>query len=273
MNNIPFTELYDAFVKYEDQFGLTSLSTSDGRGHTTQNGALFTMEYLICLASRTQYVMDIEHEVSRIEDAFKALEKYPGISVRYPGCHEGESMDNAGSLLTFSALYGGREFAKRMYDHGKNLQCTGPYLDFGAERNIKFYKIAKLLRLGRQPKNFWNNDKPNEFCIWGWFGRSPGFMSWLKYCATGKMNPWDAGWIFLSQFIGLFTAYGDTDAKKLPYVNWQLLKNKDIFWKLSYKLWCWILMRKYKEGMKEVFSLYYRDAEHPIRKYSLPFIP
>lgn len=277
--------LLEDFKKYRDVYGMNQLSTDGSQGGVTQNGALFTFEYLIVLLEDETVPHEKKlEEIERLKGVYKSLEVTPGLSRRTPHSGEGDSMDNTGSNLNFSAMYDKRGFAKRMKAHGEQVVCTGQL------PGHKYFTLASFVTafwlLPRpwlwggfiknkfRPKFYWNNTQPELFAVWGWFGRSPGFMAGLDLAAKGWTTPFRFLSMLIGQFIGvLFSDKGDTDAKKLPYVQWYFLtkhtgKGQRWFWKLAYKLWVKLLLRTYPNGMRDVYSIYYQDPNHPIRKYS-----
>jgi hypothetical protein len=264
--------LFDDFKKYRDRYGLNQLSTNGTDGDVSQNGALFTMEYLICLINDPSTPESVKKaEVARLIPVYLSLEKFPGISVRNPGSGEYDSMDNTGSISTFSGMFDDGGFSKRAYEHGASTRAEGIDMDQDPVRNTKFYPLARALSLGRQPRFFWNNNNPKLFCLFGWYGRSPGHMAYLKMTAGKFVGPIGFLSVLVGQFLGCLKEKGDTDARKLPYVSWQYLKGRSFIWRLFYKLWCYILMKQYPNGMKDVYSIYYQDPNHPIKTYSQPF--
>jgi hypothetical protein len=283
------SNLYQDFLKYRDKFGLNGLYTRDGKGEPTQNGALFTLEYLICLVNDSETPDSVKkEEIERLRKVYESLETFPGVSSRVPGGDEFDSMDNTGAIATFSGLFDGGAYSRRSYEHGNTVHATGPDMGQASENNVKYYGIARwasilwcltpislwrFIRSGFKPKMFWNNNHPDQFCLAGWHGRSPGHIAYLRMTAGRWIGPIAFLSILVGQFLGCFKDVGDTDARKLPYCDWQFLKNRNILWKLSYKLWCYILMKQYPRGMIDVYSRYYNDPNHPIRQYSLPFSP
>jgi hypothetical protein len=264
--------VFDDFKKYRDQYGFNGLNTDGTMGETTQNAALFTMEYLICLWNDSNTPLEVKlAETQRLVEVYKQLEIYPGISIRKPGSTEYDSMDNTGALATFSALYDNGGYAKRSYEHGskKRMETWDP--GQAGERNKKYWWIARLVSGGLKPRWTWNNNNPNLWCFTGWHGRSPGHRAHLKLCAGKLIGPVGAIAILVGQFLGCLKPVGDTDARKLPYCDWQLLKDRNFIWALFYKLWIKILLKQYPNGMRDVYAIYYRDPNHPIHKYSKPY--
>lgn len=265
--------IFDEFLQYRDSQGLNQLETSNGVGITTQNGALFTMEYLICLMASEVDPLVKYQEVQRIVGVFKNLEVSYGLSVRFVGSTEYDSMDNESALLTFSTIYDFGIYALDMLKHGEETSAKGWDSSQDAANNQKFYWLARILSLGFQPRMFWNNQNPDLFCMQGWFGRSPAMRGLLKMTTDSFCSPflWVSVWV--GQFIGLTTNTTNTDARKLPYVVWQYLKNRSWFWKMSYKFWCWLLVKQYQNGMQDVYAMYYlSNPTHPIIKYSKPYV-
>lgn len=266
--------IIEDFKIYRDKFGLTGLSTNGTQGDTSQNGALFTMEYIIHLINDPN-VSNIDKwaELNRLRDVYDSLEVLPGVSVRYPGDKEFESMDNAGAIFTFSGLHDDGRFSERAYKHGKSTRADGIDEIQDADKNKKFYPLAKIMSGFRAPRFFWNNNNPTKFCFQGWHGRSPAYRAFMKLTAGRFVGPWGQFMIFIGQFLGLTTNTGDSDARKLAYVNWQFLKKHNFVWALLYRIWCSILMSQYANGMKDVYGMYYRDPNHPIHKHSVAFLP
>lgn len=266
--------LYDDFKKYRDQFGLNSLYTDGTTGGVTQNGALFTLEYLICLLGDPNTPDSVKQaEILRLKQVYFLLEKFPGISSRIPNGDEFDSMDNTGAIAAFSGLFDDGNFSKRSYEWGANTRAEGIDQGQSADENNKWYRLAWWVNLCRAPRFFWNNNNPKLFCFPGWHGRSPGHVAFLKMTAGKWVGPFGQFSILVGQFLGCFKNTGDTDARKLPYCNWQYLKNRNFIWKAFYKLWCHILMKQYQNGMQDVYRIYYGDPNHPIHTYSKPFEP
>ena len=265
--------LYQDFQKYIDKEGLTCLDTDGVKGYTSQNGVLFTMQYLFCLlASDEDHSIKLD-EIDRIGKVFNSLEFKPGLTVRFSGSPEFDSMDNTCAWLTFSALFDEGKFADRMYQHGQNIRAVGVDETQDADKNAKYYPYAKwfnILTFGKV-KNFWNSQNPDKFCFQGWFGRSPAMLGLLRMTSGRWCNPFLWLSVLVGQFAGAWNDVSDCDARTLSYINWQYLKTRSIFWRLAYKLWCNILLRYYPKGMNDVYNRYYLDKNHPIIKYSKPF--
>lgn len=272
--------MYEDFMKYRDKFGMNQLTTNGTEGDVSQNGALFTMEYLLCLLS---YVYDekgkvdqkmfliAQLEIQRLKAVYASLENKPGQSVRYPGSTETDSMDNDGSNLLFSMLFGNREFAMRHRDAGRNVQCEG--MEDG--QNKWLYLLAKFVSTCQlasffKAKNYWNNQNPTKWNLNSWFGRSPGHLGWSDVCAQGSTTWFRGIGLWVGQMLSIFAKPGNTDAWKLAYVSWYYLKERGWIWRVGYNIWKAKLLKMYPNGMQDVYAIYYQDPNHPLRKYAKP---
>lgn len=276
------SELFDDFKKYRNKHGLNALYSKDGEGEVDQNGALFTMEYLLCLLSyiydangkvNKEYFQEAQEEIQRIKGVFASLENKPGLSVRYPGSAEYDSMDNDNALLTFSLLFGKNEFAQRRRDHGRNVDCKGIDQTQDPEDNNKYFNLARIVSTFQlasffKPKHFWNNQSPELFCETGWYGKSPGHMGLVDVAATGKTTWFRGISLWVGQMFSLFAKKGSTDSWKLSYLTWYFLKERGWIWRVGYSIWKHYLFKMYPNGMNDVYSIYYQDPNHPIRKWS-----
>lgn len=262
------SNIIDEFKVFQDASGLAQLNP----GEVSQNGSLFTLEYLITLlADHTATDEEKKAEIDRIGKLLKALEPEPGLTIRFQGSTEFESMDNTVAFLTFSALFDEGRFGQRLELRGQN-RVTGPDQSNEADKNNKTWPLANALSLWQGPKNVWNNQHPDLYCQQGWWGRSPAMLGLIQMIQGKFVNPilWVS--VLVGQFLGCTADASNTDARKLPYVMWQYLKTRSFFWKMAYKVWIWTMMKKCPEGMKTVYSIYYRNPNHPIRKWAKPFI-
>jgi hypothetical protein len=282
-------KIYYELQKYKDRNKFYQDKTNGTEGETSQNSALFNLECLFLILSSEDVSEDIKRiEVNRMKPLYKSLEVYPGVSVRKPGDREFDSMDNTGAIATFSGLFDNGEYSKRSFDHGNNTYAVGIDMGQAVEKNVKFYNIARIgtallycwnpvnlyrfIKAGRAPKFFWNNNNPNLYCMNGWHGRSPSHVPYLRMTAGLYVGPFGQLAILVGLFIGCFMDKKESDARKLPYLQWQFLKKRNFFWKAAYKLWCKILMKQYPNGMRDVYSNYFSDPTHPLRTDSKPFI-
>lgn len=281
--------IYDKLQKYKDANGFYQDKSEDGVGKQSQNSALFHLECLMLLVNDENTSDEVkEREVARSILLYKTLENFPGVSARNPGGEEFDSMDNTGAIATLSGLYDEGRFSKLSYDHGNTTHATGIDMTQAAEKNVKFYNIARIgtailhcwnpvslfrfIKSGFAPKFFWNNNTPSLYCMNGWHGRSPGHVAFLKLTGGKRVGPFGQLSMLVGLFIGCFMDKNNSDARKLPYLQWQYFRKRNFVWNALYKLWCKILMKQYPNGMRDVYSQYFGDPAHPLRTDSKPFI-
>jgi len=249
----------DSFYNYRDKFGLIQISPGQP-AITSDNGALFTLEYFLLLNDQEKKI-----EIERLKIVLRNLEQKTDngiVTLRYPGCPTTDSMDNATALIIFSELFDNSRLSKQLYQHGE--LTTARRIDDAQdqERSFKYYPIAWLLNSFNAPKRFYNV-RPYDWSIQSWWGRSPGFMALLELSAIDRTSWIRYFALFVGQFLPLFQSKTETSDKKLTYLVWQWLKTRNKFWNLSYKLWCFILIKLYPNGMQDVYKIYYGET-HPL---------
>lgn len=253
-----FMKRYLEFAKYRCIDGLNQLE----QGKASQNGQLFTMSYLIdILPSLPPNFRSIELE--RVQKVFSRLENPAGIHQRHSTSTETNSMDNTCAILALDMMTG-NGFGERMLRFSKTNYCRGVDPDDNHPKAKLFWKLSKFVGLGHE--YCWNANNPDLFHTMGWYGRSPGMMSLIKYAAGKFITPLDVLWILIGQFIGLFANRGNTDARILPWVTWHGLIAKSSLWRIPFSIWHTILKLQYKRGIKGCYDIYYRDPNHPIKK-------
>lgn len=261
-------EIYLDFLPYRDPYGMNQGNTLGKEDQISQNGTLFTIEYFICLMLNLgkDHPLVLE-EAKRIKEVFKKIEIKDGLTIRFIGSTEHDSMDNYGAMLVFSALYGNNEFAVRVREHGLSIRANGIDETQGAEINKKVYPLAVILNGFRKPKNFWNNNDPTKFCMFSWFGRSPGFMGLIDIAATGKTSLFRSFSLWVGQMLGVLKSEKDPDGWRLSFNVWQLVKNRSWIWRKGYDIWCKKLITLYPGGMTDVYKDY-GWGKHPMAKWS-----
>lgn len=255
------------FLRYRDRFGLNQLDPGEP-APSSDNGSLITVEYFLCLDDKEKKM-----DILRVKQALSSLEVKTSngvVTCRYPGNKMTDSMDNATALIVFSELFDDSRLSKELYKHGELTFATelDSYQD--QARTFKYYPIAWLVSGFKSPNRFYNL-RPNSWSIQSWWGRSPGFMGLLELSALDRTSWFRYFALWLGQYLPLFQPKSSTSDKKLTYIVWQWLKTRNKFWALSYKLWCFLLTRIHKEGMKEVYQIYH-GPDHPIVKYSPKYL-
>lgn len=272
-------DVYNDFFKYRTSYGLQGLWSDGVKGGPEDNGTFFALDYMLILASQPQgkgcpVVISESYRLSAVLEELELGDT--GMLMRRPGNTEVNSMDNVQAELVFGALFGRGKIvdqAKRMMDFAEGNECLGPSQKEDFVKNRQFYHIAWLLNLLREPKYFWNIDDPKRFGFRSWFGRSPGFLAFVRYRKTGKLGFLGGLSLWVGQFLGCFASNGNADARRLPYSVWQVLKDEGRFWNWSYRLWCFILMCQYENGMQTVNGIYYKDPLHPVHTHQTKYIP
>lgn len=256
------------FKKYRDDFGLNQITSDGTKGDTSQNGALFSLEYVICLMKREDVsTEDKAAEIRRLQGVFTSLEKEYGLVARYPGSDEFNAIDNTIAHLVFDWLYNDLSQSRRIEGRGALVRCSGIDDTQDEIRNKKMYPLAFILNLGKV-KNFWNINNADKFCFVGWLGRFPGFMGILDLVVKGRTSYFRAFILLVAQMLSCFDGRSNTSGTKLAYIVWELLKARGFVWEFGYNIWKYFFNKKYPGGPGEMYAIYYRNAEHPLAKYS-----
>lgn len=258
------------FSRCKDCFGLVQFNVAPlGQfAHTTDNGAISTVEYFLLLNESEKI-----NETPLVKEALKNLEvetKNGLVTRRYPGSNSIDSMDNATALIVFSELFDNSRLSKKLYMHGEITRASGLDAAQDRHRNFKYYPIAWLLNGFKAPRRFYSV-RPSDWSLQSWWGRSPGFMGLLELAATGRTSLFRKTSLWIGQLITALEDRQSTSNKKLAYMVWQWLKTKGLFWRLSYKLWCFIMSLRHKEGMPDVYRIYYGES-HPLVTHSPKFL-
>ncbi len=251
------------FYSYRDRFGLIQITPGEP-ALTSDNGALFTVEYFLMLNENDRRI-----ERERLKTVLRNLEQKTDngvVTLRYPGCRYTDSMDNATALIIFSELFDDSRLSKELYKHGeltfaRRIDDAQDY-----ERSFKYYPIAWAYNKFKAPNQFYNV-RPYDWSIQSWWGRSPGFMALLELSALDRTSWFRLFALWVGQFLPLFQPKQETSDKKLTYIVWQWLKSRNKFWNLSYRLWCYMLIRIHPEGMRDVYKIYYGE-DHPLTKHT-----
>lgn len=258
-----------AFREHRDEHGLNQVRKSSDPYVVSENGVLFTVEYLMKLDSLIGSMEDLVEymvEARRVAQVFNECDFLPGIMRRSPGAlFNYDSMDNHVARLAFDLRHNDGLFARAMKKHGQEVVCDGPDTSSYAEDNKKFFPIAKIFGLGRV-RNYWNNMHPNLFCFFSWFGRSPGFMGLLDVAATGSSSLFRKFALWVGTVGGSFWSRpDDNDQWKLGLVVWWAMRGRGAIWRLGEWIWKKRLTKFYPRGIVEVYARYY-GSDHPISK-------
>jgi len=259
--------------KYIDQFGLIALETDGVKGNATQNGVMWTAEYLI--ASKELGLLD-EATEKQLLKAIADCQGENGETYRHPGkIDEWDAMDNVVGFLATQPAHS----LTRWYNSGSDkLDKVDDKQD--TQTNTKFLPYAKLAKLigysgsyfpwSREPM-YWNNTQPDKFTLFGWYGRSSGFMGWIDLAVKGHTTLLRHAVLIIEQLKGCLGVEETLDGLRMTHTSFQFLRKANPIYKLTYKLWCRNLLKKYPGGMKDVYKLYYQSPTHPIRQLEFKY--
>lgn len=251
--------------KFKDSIGLLQFE-DDGR--ISQNGVLTTAELMTFyyqLLGRDIELHDRLLVLRELDLLNYALNRciVNGMLIRHPTIVEYDSMDNHIAVLAAKHLYGDESFALEMQRIGKK---GVKYIDETDTdpRTKKFFTLAKVLGLGRA-RNCFNNINPKKFCYFGWYGRSPGLLGFMDICATGKTSWFREFGLFVGQLLTWRTPREDADMRKLPYLVWQVVKDRGPIWRFTHKIWMDRLNNEWEGGIVGMYKHYYSNPRMPLK--------
>lgn len=106
---------------------------------------------------------------------------------------------------------------------------------------------------------------------WHWdyfFGRYPTFIPFVKAQASKSVWLWQFVWC-IGFLLSACTSHTETSGKLLAYIQMNGKMNDKFFPKLAIKLWKHIMMNRYPNGMKDIYSIYFADQpNHPFIQYA-----
>lgn len=253
----------EAFKEHRDRYGLNQVRRSDDPLVVSENGVLFTVEYLMKLDSLVGSLEDLAEymvEVKRVAEVFEATTWLPGLMRRFPGCIDQDSMDNHVARLSFDLKYNGGAFARDMIRYQKEQRNDGH-----AGGSKWWHLLAKAVGLGRARYSY-NPVHPNLFHWHGWFGRSPGFIGLVNIAAYGSASLFTRFAFWVGTVVSaLFTKKDDLDSWKLGYVALWGMRGRGLAWRFGEWIWKKRLLKFYPKGIVEVYARYY-GVDHPIAK-------
>lgn len=251
------------FEPYKDEFGFVGLNGTNP-SDTSDNGALFTLEYLLLL-SKEELILELP-QISQAYNSLLIRTDNGLVTRRFPGCERTDSMDNATAIILYDVLYASGTISKKIYSHGELTRARDIDSFQDLERSKKYYPLARALNLFREPRRFYNV-RPYSWSIQSWWGRSPGFMALLEIAATGKTSVWGNFALLVGQFMPLLSDRDGTSPIKLAYATWQFLKDRNLLWGLAYGIWQKMLKRRYPGGIADVYKIYFGKM-HPLSRYA-----
>lgn len=155
----------DDFKSLIGDWGLINSRPGETR---SDNGALFTTEYYLCLKRHNQILPE---DINSYHNLMAQLISPTGLTYRQPGFLAIDSPDNLIAFAIGSKVFG-CDFAERIIKYGKSTF----------------------------PRYLYNNVEPGKFCFQAWMGRQPGLIGFIKYCANKWVNPFE--WLCL--YVGIY---------------------------------------------------------------------
>lgn len=129
---------------------------------------------------------------------------------------------------------------------------------------ISPFMAKRILQYGQNNKWNWDNKTKK---LW----RFPIFIPTVLASANGKINILWQAWGSIAYIYNCFEKYDETSGKKNLWIAQEALYGKGLLITASIKLWRFVMSKRYKRGMKEVFEKYFfpkQGVEHPITKYA-----
>lgn len=192
----------------------------DTTGRTSENGIRFTAESILAGIGDRQQLFD----------AILGCELFgnsEGLLQRYPGCKTQDSFDNYIAAMAASYLCDGGKLAGRIWTYGK--------------KNFGFYC--------------------NNGFVWNAFlWRSPSFVGFSRFCATGNIGlHWQA---VLAESFRIAANSKEQDSKILSWFMVRCLKGKYKVVDKAIEHWKTKLKEHYPRGIGNVLGEYY-GYDHP----------
>lgn len=241
---------------YIDRAGLVSCRETNGDVPSSDNGILFTAEFMRVLAINGFNNYDSEF-MQVVRECIKG-----GILYRAPNHTGQDSIDNHIGLCAgltqviqnskssgIVREYVAGAYAKLILDYGRATKVTGPF-------GIKFSYV-------------YNNENPGQWNPSAWLGRFPQMIACLQAVAGEKVDWWRRIWANGAALWGAFcTAKTDTDGKILSWLMLYVLNTMAPHWstKLVSWIWNWRVKLDFPNGMKQVFEIYFGPS-HPTTKF------
>lgn len=198
----------------------------------SDNGALWTTEFYLCLK---RLCCLTSADIFRYQLLMNQLIDSQGLTYRQPGLKVLDSPDN---LIAFSA-------------GSKALGC-----DF-AKRILKYGKTTF-------PRYVYNPANPGKFTLESWFGRQPGLIGFLKYCAGEWVNPFEWLCLYIGIFLTMRKPFLDTSDKLLTELIVEQLPDSFIAGFVKRK-WKEYILKNYN-GINGVVSIFF-TGDNPFKKW------
>lgn len=230
------------FESFQDSIGLIQPREGAGKDGScaSGNGLLYTGEACAVMGSD-----EISYFRNSFASALNACERYPGLFLRHPKCTDQESVDDYVGIGAASYFLASGH-AERVLERGNRF----PFLLFGV-LPLRFY---------------YANEGQSSFDLRAWLGRFPALIAHLRYAAGQPPG-------FIPSLVhALSIAFSPWKNEDEPILSWLMLRvaeNQSGPARMAGKIFRARLVHKYMDGgMKQVFSLYLGNPNHPIAKYA-----
>lgn len=229
---------------YVDQFGLIAPSrVTPDRVYGSQNGLLFTAEFVVMLKKRGELTFDAKEHFFNI---YQKCMVEKGLFARGPGHPEQEGPDDYVGIAALS--------------YALDLPLAKWVLDYGRSHPVSWGPLTLDYN--------YNNVTPNTLDPRGssWLGRQPQLIAHLMWAAGETPPLWMRLWWCLVIVLSTFAEPGDQDAR---FLSWLLVNTGKHGWieKIAIKWWYYKLKKTYPDGMRSVAGSGYFEAGHPFIKY------
>lgn len=185
--------MIDIRADFKSLIGDWGLITSRPGETRCDNGALFTVEYYLCLKRHKQI---LPNDIDDFQNLLNQLMIQPGMTLRQPGYIAIDSPDNLIAFAIATKVFG-CDFAHRILSYGKTTF----------------------------PRYVLNPVNPGKFEAQAWFGRQPGLIGFLKYCSGKWVNPFEWLCLYAGIIITTRKPKEDTSDKMLTQLIVEQLPN------------------------------------------------
>ncbi len=199
--------------------------------HSTDNALLFTATYLVHNPEDLEMKEKYFHFVDKCQ-----VPNNPGLYYRYPNFVDLNAFDDQTGICLMSHMYN-THHADDIYMHG--------YMNNWS----------------------WNTENPGVWTRRSFFGRIPSHVAFVKACAKYHISLLDSLYASIAYLYDCFVSRDETNGRCLLYLRQKVLKGKSKVLDLSINLWKYVMMKKYPDGLKGLYTVYFKD-HHPITQFA-----
>lgn len=235
-------EIRKEFSEYRDPYGLIQPYKNPGTG-ASGNGVLYTAEYIAVLWENK--LLNDNDEVEFLDSMWNC-EVCPGLIKRSPTNGDQEGPDDYIGITAASWMLSGF------------TQCIAEnILEYGEKNNWVYNNV----------KPGTNEDWDGKFNASAQMGRFPAMICHFYWCAKKTPPMWRQVWWVLALLWATAQPAKNHDNWILSWFMVQVAKGKNWFCDCAISIFEFQLKRLFPGGMKQLFSEYFQNPEHPISKY------